>query len=236
MPIKLSKDGGAALDGSSPTQIALALAKQHAQLTVAAVAAMTDNGAGTDNGVVVLSAPVANAANAATNLAGKATSEAAAATVADALMELVAKTNEYSAALGLGSLTNNLGASAADGTIAAITKTVTAAATGIQATQANTYIAAVNVALNSIRAKVNACARALGYTEIGLTIPTNVVVANALTTLPALVTNALGTAADPGVTKAAFDAVLTAQANSIKALSVRLDSLTAARVPLVIVG
>lgn len=236
MPIKISKDGGAALDGSNPEKVMLALAKQHAQLTVAAVAAFTDNGAGTSNGNVVLSAPVANAANAATNLAGKATSEAAAATVLDALMELAVKSNEYGTALGLGTLTNNLGGTAADGTIGAVTKTVTAATTGIQASNTNTYIVAVNKVLNSIRAKVNAASRALGYTEVGLTITSGAEDPALLTTLPALVVNSLGTAADPGVTKVAFDAVLTQQANSIKALSVAIDALTAARAPLVLVA
>lgn len=235
MAIKISKDGGVALDGSYHEKIIRALAQQNAQGAVATVAAMTDNGAGTSNGTIILSAPVTNVAATGSNLADKTTAEAAAATVSNALMELVAKANEYSAILGLGSITNNLGGAAADGTIAAITKTVTGAATGIQATQANTYIAAVNKALVSIKAKVNGLARAVGYADVETAVSAGAEVPTIITTLPALVVNALGTAASPGVTKAAFDAVLTAQANSIKALSVRLDSLTAARAPLVLV-
>jgi hypothetical protein len=235
MTIKISKDGGAILGGSNTNQVQAALAMQLAQLTVAAVAAFTDNGGGADAGVIYANGPVANVADVSTSSAGKTTAEAAAATVKDALDELLTKANEYATALGITTVTDSIGGTTPDGTIAAVTKTVTAVTTGIQATETNAYIVAVNKALNTIRGLVNKCSRALGYAEVGITLRTGADTPALLTTVPALGVS-LGTAADPAVSKAAFDAVLTDQANSIKALSVALDRLTAARAPLVLVG
>lgn len=216
MAIKLKKT---ALD---PEAILFELVKAHGRDVVSGVAAMTDSSGGTADtstwAFSLAATNLANAANNSTNLAQKAASEAALGTVKDALAELYTKVNEYATKLGIDNVTYNGGGTAADGTIAAVTVAVTAAATGGQATNINTNLAAINTAFYVLAAKANEVARALGLTELAL--PTGYTIA---TTVASLATD-VGTAADPGVTKAALDTELAKYRNAVATIAAKVNT------------
>lgn len=231
--IKVFANGGGAVAGEHPGQVLALLAQDLAVLRVASVTALT-NSSGGAVGNVALSLPVTNQAVGSSDLADKTTSEAAAATVKNALTEVADKLNAYCTPLGITGFTNSIGGTTSDGTIDAVTVSVTGDTGGIQATQTNTYIAAVNRLLYSLGAKVNEVAAALGVAQVPVVIPAAYEPLPALTTLPALTVNALGTEASPGVKKADFDAVLTAQRAAIKTLAEKLNEFTADRAPRVL--
>lgn len=231
--IKVFANGGGAVNGEHPGKVLAQVVQDLAVLRVAAVTALTNNSGGTV-GNVALSAPVINETVGSSDLADKTTSEAAAATVKNALTELADKVNAYCTPLGLTGFTNSIGGTTSDGTIDAVTVSVTGDTGGIQASNTNTYIAAVNRVLYSLASKVNEVANALGLAPVPVVIPTTVDNQPALATLPALTANALGTEASPGVKKAAFDAVLVAQRAAIKTLAEKLNEFTTDRAPRVL--
>lgn len=204
----------------NPEAVLTALVKQNARAVVASVADLTDNSAGSAGDVVALSVALTNAANAATNLAQKAATEAALTTVKDALAEIYAKANAYAVKLGLDQVTYNGGGAAADGTIAAVTVAVTAAATGVQAASMNANLAALNTAFYNASILVNKIAKATGYDGVDTFVDSRE------TTIAALAVDG-GTAADPGVTKAAVDAELVKAANNVATLAAKLNEVNA---------
>lgn len=204
----------------NPEAAITALVKQNARAVVAGVADLTNNAGGSAGNVTALSVALANEANNATNLAQKAATEAALGTVKDALVELYAKANEYATKLGIATVTYNGGGTAADGTIAAITVATTAAATGVQAAAMNANLAALNTAFYNAAILVNKLAFATGYDPVVVFKDT------AKTTIAALAVDG-GTAADPGVTKAAVDAELVKARTNVTTLAVKLNAINA---------
>jgi hypothetical protein len=231
--IKVFANGGGAVNGEHPGLVQALLAQDLAVIRVSGVAALTVSSGGSE-GNVKLSSAVENEAVGSSDLADKTESEAAAATVKNALTEIGDKLNAYLTPLGLSTVVNSVGGTSADGTVAAVTASVAGAATGIQASNTNTYIAAVNRALYAFATKTNEVARALGIPEVPIVFGDGVDHLPALTTVPALTVNALGTAASPGVKKAAFDAVLVEQREAIKTICEKLNDFTEDRAPRVL--
>lgn len=204
----------------NPTEVLYALVQQNARGVVSGVADLTDSSGGTAGNVVALSTALANAANSGTNLAQKAATETALGTVKDALLELYAKANEYATKLGIANVTYSGGGTAADGTVSAVTVAVTAAATGVQAASMNVNLAAINEAFYNVTVLTNKIAKATGYA------PVTVFVDDLATTIATLAVDG-GTAADPGVTKAAVDAELVKAANNVATVAAKLNAINA---------
>jgi hypothetical protein len=218
MPIKIHA-GYDTTKANTVESVVLELVKAHGRSVVSTVASLTDSSGGTAGTLTLLSTSLANAANSGTNLAGEATSESALGTVKDALLELATKANEYATKLGITNLTYSGGGTAVDGTVAAVTVSVTAAATGIQATETNAIMTALNDAFYKVAVLTNKLARATGKTELALT--TSQVASGSVA---ALSTDA-GAAADPGITKAAFDAELVKARTNVATLAAKLNEL-----------
>jgi len=224
MPIKLSASHGAAVDGTSPEMVNVMLAQTLAAIKAAGVTDLTDSSGGTASStfaLVAVPADLVNAPNAATNLASKATAEAQLNLVKDALLELATKANAVATATNVLGLTYNGGGTSADGTIAAI-GTTTAAATGAQAAATNTVITNLNNAMASVEGLIDRIAVATGKLKM-----TGAVVGTYSQTVAAITVDT-GTAADPGVTKAALDAKLALYAANIATLAAKLNTITGA--------
>lgn len=198
----------------------LQLVKAHGRTVCSGVASLTDSSGGSASTTALTATTVAtaNAADVSTSLAQKTASEAILVTVVNALRELYAKANEYATCLGLPTVTYSGGGAATDGTIAAISVGTTAAATGAQATNLNAILTILNTDFYIVGALVNKIANALGLTQ--LTLPTGQTYA---TTVAAIATDT-GTAADPGVTKVAFDAVAVVLRNEVSTLATKLNT------------
>ena len=202
---------------------------QTRQALAGAFSALTDSSGGTASGtrtVAGVAPTLVNVANSATNLADKTTAEAAFVAVQDAVRELFTRATAIQANLVGGSgapipaITYNGGGAAADGTISAISVAVTAAVTGIQAAPTNTLITALNEAFYVLANLTNHLCVASGRPL--LVLGSNLT--NWKTTIPAFVTS-LGTAADPGVTKAAVDAALAQYRTNVATIAARLNDL-----------
>mgnify|MGYP007083426500 CR=1 FL=1 len=224
MTVKLNKLDGSNNAGKNPTELLILLAKQSQKLKVEqSVAALTDNSSGDATPAADSVQTVGAFANEADAGGGGSSADATAAaavlvTVKNAITELVAKTNEYAEVLGLAELTDNSGGAAVDGTIAAIDTTVTAATTGAQATETNAARLTINAAFLEIGTKVNEIASALGLEELTLddtaTTPDGTVAA---------VTTAVGSAADPAVSKTAFDAAVVKWTDNVAFIAAKLN-------------
>jgi hypothetical protein len=205
--------------GLTVESVVEALVKAHAKNVVSGVTNLTNSSGGTPaTGIVDLSVALVNVAASGSNLADTTTTAAALVTVQDALKEIGTKANEYATLLGITNLTYSGGGAAADGTVGAVTQTVTAAATGAQASNLNADTASINAATYKLAAFVNQLLRATGYTELTLTTGHTVGTVGAITT-------ATGTAASPGVTAVAVNAELVKAANNVATLATQLNKL-----------
>jgi hypothetical protein len=232
MTIKLSKSTAGRTDGGSNQHLIVAIAQQHARQAASAVTALTDSSGGTADTarkVVAVPADLVNAPNAATNLASGATAASTLNLVKDAILELATKANAIAVAIGAPQITYNGGGTAVDGTIAAI-GTTTAAATGAQKTETNAAILALDNALFTVSRFTSQLALAEGRPTLVTAKDLGV-----FSKTVAAITVATGTAADPGVTKAALDAKLALFANNIATVAAKLNDLRAAFVPEVLV-
>lgn len=218
MVYKVNAQSGNA-QAKTTESIVLELVKYNARGITSSVAALTDSSGGTNAGVVVAaSTSLVNAANSGTNLAGKATSETALGTVVDALGELYAKANAYATILAIDTVTNSGGGTAPDGTVGAVTVAVTAAATGAQAVTTNATLDAINASFYKLGVLVNKIATAQGKAKLAL--PAGYTYSNTV----ALLSTDTGTAADPGITKVAFDAELVKLRANVATLATALNS------------
>lgn len=206
-----------------------ALAQDNAKTKAAGESALTDNSGGSAGTLTAASVALTDVAASGSSLAGKTTSEAALVTVVNALRELADKANAYAGLFGIDNLTWNGGGATTDGTIAAITVSVTGAATGIQAADTNTALGAINNAVYLLAQLVNRLADATGDTKLTVYSGTHAATVAALST-------ALGTAADPGVTKAAFDAELVKLQNNVATIADKLNDIRTAVALRVVVG
>lgn len=210
-------------DGSALAEVLLAMAQWQGKNVVAATA-ITDNSTGSASGaraVAAVAAAAANTANSGSNLADKTTTEAAMGTVKDALATLYAKANTAATALGLGTITNSGGGTSGGNTMAAVTKSVTGAATGVPASAWNTFTAATANSFYQLGRLVNQLAAATGQSALDLSALKGTAVASTI----AAISTATGTAADPGTTKARVDADLTVMANNAATIAARINAV-----------
>lgn len=198
-----------------------ALAQQASHDKAAGITALTNNSGGTAGTVTAIS-DFENEANDSTNLANATETDAALDTVHDALRELYTKANETATALGVDNVTYNGGGTAADGTVGAVTVSVAAATTGAQASNLNTTKDAFDNAFYQLTRLVNDLAIACGVAEAPIDF-----IKDTSATIAAI-NVAVGSAADPGVTKAAVDAALVKYRTNVKTLGDKLVSLNTA--------
>lgn len=187
---------------------------------VAQATALTDNSTGVA-GAVALVGPVADEAASGTNLADKATTESALGSVRSALNTLFAKANTAAGKLGLAAVTYNGGGTNGGNTVAAVSKSVTGAATGAQAAEFNGVVADLNTGFYILGSLVNRLCVATGEAGVDMSAVKGLEYANTV----AAIATATGTAASPGVTKAAADAALTTFANNVATVAVALNAV-----------
>lgn len=191
----------------------------------AAATAVTDNSGGVANGsnppVLTRAGEATAVANAGTNLAQKASTEAALGTVRNALATLFAKTATANTKLGLNPVTYNGGGADGNGTVAAVTKSVTADAVGVNANGYNAATKAINDALYTLAVLISRVAVATGTRRLDVS-SFSAASQSLLGSVPAISTDT-GTAASPGVSKAKVDADLTVFANDVATLAAKLN-------------
>ena len=220
-------EGGALVGANGLHEAVLLLAKQEAARRLDGVAALTNNSGGTA-GTITEVAGLTEAADGGTTLAQKASTEAALNTVLDGVGELFAKANAMADVLGIDQVTNNAGGTSPDGTLGAITVAVTAATTGVQDTETNGVIASLNNAIYQAAVLTNKLCAATGLAPV--TIGYDKTVASTV----AAITVSGGTAANPGLTKAAVDAALVTFRNNIKTIGDKLVALSGTTDPYII--
>lgn len=219
------KSDGSALHAVSDRKIMRALAQQMARTACSGIGATTDNSTGTALGTTKLVLPAAFEEIEAdgSNLAGKTTTDAALDKLADAIAVAANRGNAIATILGCTVLTDNTaGTVTTPGTIPALDKTVTGAATGVQDTEMNAARTAIHGALYNLVRQANQIAKAVGAAEIRFA--DQGVLSDTLAAIPV----SGGTAAAPGVSKASVDAALTLWANVVASLAVIYN---AARTP-----
>lgn len=222
--------GGTIAGATSPHDVLRALAQTEARRVTSGVTALTNNSGGTEGTAIVAHDAVTNAAASGSNLAQKASTETALGTVLDGLAEIIAKANATGTALGYAdfNVTDSSGATAADGTLGAVTVSVTGATTGVQAADLTDTLDDLDNMQYHAAKQVNKLLAAVGLDEV--TVPYVKTTASTI----AAITVSGGTAADPGVTKAAVDAILVDYRNNIKTLAEKLIDVNTAGKPLVI--
>lgn len=221
MTLEIKKHG---LSGGHDQQEVLRKLAQtlaHKKLNDASVASLTDNSGGTAGTLSEISLGFTNVAASGSSLAGKATSEAAYTTALDALRELYTKANAAATSLGIANITYSGGGASTDGTIAAVTVSVTGAATGVVAASTNTFVEQLDTAFYNLGNLTNKLCEACGVTGVtmGYTKDT--------ATTIAAITISGGTAADPGITKVAVDASLVIARANVATIAAALNRCTA---------
>ena len=206
------------------------LVQQRGRDSVKASTPLTNSAGGTPGTTITRVAAVVGAAASGSNLADKTTSEAAFTTVKDALRELYAQANTLAALTGSDLVTYNGGGASTDGTVGAITVSVTGASTGILVADTNTFLNSLNSSVYNCALFCNRLAKATGNT--GLTL-SGFTTESVLATVPAITISG-GTAASPGVTKAEADAALTAFRTNITSLANFLNGLISTQTPLIV--
>lgn len=218
------------VNATSHSRVLSDLALTVSKLKVEAIAALTNNSGGnaTPTGGVKAVAAFVNAANASTNLAQKAATETALGKVKDAITELATKANAMATVLSLPTVTDSSGGASADGTIAALDLTTTAATTGSQATETNAIRLVINDAFIELAALVNRICKATDVTELTITKTDFAQTADGLLVTNkaiAAVSTSTGTAADPGITKAAMDAALAVWGANVAYIATKLNEI-----------
>lgn len=212
-------------DGTPVHLLLRSMAQFQCRQVLTAAAALADGSTGVANAGRTLVAPVAAVGGAASgsNLADKATTEAAAVTVVNALREVWAKANIQATALGLPVAAYAGGGAAADDIISPVTVSVTGAVTGVLVAPFNTFLATVAESMADLRAMTNGLLEAGGFAGAQMGGFAGAVTGNATV---AINTN-LGVAASPGVLKAEADAAFVVLANNVATLAVALNALRA---------
>jgi hypothetical protein len=209
-------------DGSSLADVLLAVLQYQAK-DAATATAVTDSSTGAaDSGraLATVAAAASNTANSGTNLADKTTTEAAMGTVRNSIATLAAKLNTALTVVGITNLTDSTGGSSGGNTLAAMTKSVTAATTGVPASAWNAFVALVLADQYNIAILVNKLCAATGQALLNVDALKGTAVSSTL----AAISTATGTAADPGTTKARVDADLTVFANNAATIVARLNA------------
>lgn len=224
----------------SMADVVVALSQDLARRTASAVAALTDNSAGTpdtDNVITGYGTELVNVANSGGNLAIATTAsseigvQVITAQVRDAIGEVLEKADAILVALGLheaSSVVDNSGRATPDGTIGAIDLDVGTGATGVQATETNVIRRKLNNYLYTAAKLVNKVALATGVPGVSISIPAedqvNLLPTNGFGTIAAFGVTNTGTSASPGVAKAQADLWIGAMANDVATLAAVLNA------------
>lgn len=234
---KVYKDGSfSGNDVSSITNVILKLAQQFCHERAASNTVITDNSGGTANTsktVSLVESDFENEANSGTSLAQTTDTRGSLTSLRNALATLYAVSNDVASDLGLTQVTYNGGGTNGSGTVAAIDTTITAAATGVQASEMNALKVSFNNAIYTLSSQVNELCRATGVEELnieGLTFGTY------STTIPSIDPNATGTAASPGVSASSVQAAITQYNNDIATIIARINAVVTLSTPLVVGG
>lgn len=215
---------GEPADGSSLASVVVAIAQDHARRVASGIASLTDSSAGVAaNAATITGSQVAfvNVANAGGNLALSATAQPAFQAVEDGIGEIIAKADAILTALGQDpGVTDNSGAEAANGTIAAIDVAITAGAVGIQAASCEVIRAALNNYLLLAAKLTNKVANATGGNPVKIALPGS----SYALTVAAIGSTVTGTSASPGVTAVAANAYTAAMAANIAKLAAILNA------------
>jgi osmotically-inducible protein OsmY len=222
------------------------------------VAALTDSSTGTAGSSLSEMATFVNVADGGTTSAQKASAEAEMADVKNAIASLFSKANALAAGIGAPVRAYDGEGSVSD-TLAAI-GAITAAITGVQATEMNTWRAQIHIAFDSLAEHVNEIAALVDVAPVSRAVQTasfpfdnpvnpqqeksdlNATTraqsrfrTSRLTPTPGSVLSVDGgTAADPAVTKAAADTALTVVKNNLATIAAKLNAIrTAVHGPLV---
>ena len=226
MPIEVKKFGLQA-DTKNMHEAFRASLQSQAHYRLAQETPITNNSGGSEGTVSEVAAFINEAASG-SDLADTTTTDSALDTVHDALAELYDEANSLASKLGLEQVTYNGGGASPDGTVDAITTSVTGAATGAQATEMNTVRAAFDDAFYQLANMVNDLSRATGLDE--MTIDFNKPTSDTI----AAITIDTGSAADPGVKKTNVDAALATWQENVKTIAEKLIDLTTEAAPLVV--
>jgi hypothetical protein len=209
-------------DGSALSGVLLDILRFQTKIALSATA-LTDSSTGAVSGtraIAAVAAAAVSTANAGTNLADKTTTEAAMTTVLNGLATLHAKAATAVALIGVTAITNNGGGASGGNTVAAVTKSVTATATGVPAAAWNTFTAAVAGSFYQVGRQVNQLCSATGQLPLDLSALKGTLVNSTV----AAISTATGAATDPGTTKARVDADLTVMANNIATIAARINA------------
>lgn len=244
-PMVLSRSGALSLTGDEVRVIIRGLIFTQAKYYLSATSALTNSSGGVAETLFRLLPAVAAVSSSATgsNLADKTTAEAALLTVLNALATIYAKANAAAVALGIAQVTYNGGGTNGAGTVAAVTQSVSATATGVPAIAFNVALVAINTAIATLMMLVDKIAYATGIAPLNpvLSIVAPPLVATPwrdtyLTTIPAVVIATGTAAATLAVLATEANAALVVWANDIATTAVRLNAaLAGPTVALVIV-
>lgn len=223
MTIRLQSNG-AFTGAKSVSAVMRAIVQTQAAtvLKAANITDLTDSSTGVAQSVIDLPAELAATAQSGSNLAGKSGFEAALVTVLNGLGEVMAKANAMGTAIGVTAVTDSSGAAATNGTIEAITKTVTGATTGAQVSNTNAVIAGLNDYAATVAEQVNHVCAAVGVSKLRIQGH-----GTAQSPVSAKSTNTGTAAATNAVSKAHADALLVAYANIVATLAAKLTAANA---------
>lgn len=210
-------------DGSNLAEVLRAIMQYQAKGAVVATG-LTDSSTGVASGTGLLpaSSTAVNIAQSGSNLADKATTEAAMVTVLNALATLYAKANTAATSLGLATITYNGGGTGGGNTVAAVTKVVTGATTGVPATTYNVFTSGANNAVYQLAVLVNKLGAATGY---GVVLNTTAFKGTLSSATIAAISTATGTAVAPSVAQTTAQADLTILANNVATLAAAVTSM-----------
>ena len=205
------------------------LAIQFARLAAASLTDLTDNGTGAaaDGTMGEVPVPTAGYTDVATASAPKAGFETALGLIRDALTELAGQIVNVKALIPCSDLVNNIGGAAPDLTIAAMTKTVTAASSSIVAFSTGSILMkAYRDYLFQLAIETNRVAAACGQTPLIISGQLAEQVASPLPVLGTDTGTAVSGTLASGVSKVSADAFLTALADGVKEISTVLNACT----------
>lgn len=218
------------------------LLQNQGRALAATITDLTDSSGGTANGTIEAKVTVANYLLVSTNGAQKAATEAGFVTVKDALTEVVAQLNNVRAVVpAFAALTNSIGGTAADGTVAAVTQSVSGVGTSLaSAVGVRTVYDSLLASIHQARYYVNALAVATGKTVIA-TASTDVpsvstVFAAIATSTGTAVSGADATNTNAGVSATNASAMLLHLANAVTELTTKLNTITSSTASLTYVA
>ncbi len=199
------------------------LAQDVAKIYADSFSNLTDNSTGVTTGALAAATVtgLSNTAASGSNLAQKAATETQLGLIRDGLQEIAARTIALHTKLGLGTMAYNGGGTAADGTIAAISDTITGATTGVTLASITPIVTAYNNAVAYLGAKINDVATATGIAPLNTAAFVNFTIAN-----PSTLAVDAGTAADPALITTAVGTIVKVYEDNIGRMAAKLNAIT----------